>query len=253
MGEVTGFDPVIRNWRKEIEVFVHETSKKAIFNKHIRLTVDKQIVKKHKNRNINLSLRFLNNKKRRLTRKIRHSKKKYQQLRKKNEAAIIGPKRLKLKLSENAYTRWEERTRKRYFYSEDLNKTLEYETHDLIHLRYPTWRLPWIRKLWYLDKNYYGYVYPTDPHKYNPKKRQDRRRTLRKFALFKRDLHKVANKRVIEIFSHRLDKMSFILNKYIKRHSAISEELENVKLRQIHPNYLSWQVLNFFLLNMYII
>ncbi len=135
-----------------------------------------------------------------------------------------------------------------------MNKTLEYETHDLIHLRYPTWRLPWIRKLWYLDKNNYSYVYPTDPHKLNPKKRQDRRRILRKSALFKKDLNKLKlseNKRIIEIFSNRLEKLSFVLNKYIKKHTSINEQFENIKLREIHPNYLNWQIQSLFSINMY--
>jgi hypothetical protein len=56
---------------------------------------------------------------------------------------------------------------------------------------------------------------------------------------------------IIKKFANRAAKINYLLKKYINQHKNINEQFEYNKLRNLHTNYMSWQVLSICLINMY--
>jgi len=248
----------LRTWRTELDSFYDNLNNLTLFYKHIKLAIDSKVIKKHRSAFFfNREHRYFSTpqgiKKFRLLRKQRKARKKYKIRRKFNAGAIIGPRRLKLKLAYSAHPKREEKSKKYGYYSEDVNKEYIYETHDSIHKRYMTWRLSWLRRLWTSDYSLFGKRFPKR-RLYIRKKKHNRRRTRLFTPMFKEEMKILKDskeKRFLTIFKNRLQKTSFLIGNYIKTHTSISEKYENIRLNNLHPYYMSWAARKLFLINMY--
>lgn len=270
-----GLGQAIRTWRTELDSFYEHLNNTTIFHKHLKVAIDSKLIKKHRSSIFeNREKIYLpNGKKNKLLKKVRKARKKFKLRRKKNSAALVGPRRLKLKLAISSALKKEEKRKKAdSFYSEDLNKEYIYESHDLIHNRYFTWRLNWLRRLWTSDYNLYSKKNIKVRQKL--KKKKHTRRKLKLISpLFHNEIKKIKkstmestrgyslpgkilneqNKknRVLNLFQNRLEKSSFIIGKYIKIHNSINEQFENIRLKTLHPYYMSWKVLNIYVINIF--
>jgi hypothetical protein len=141
-----------------------------------------------------------------------------------------------------------------------------YETHDLIHRRYFSWRINWLHRLWNSDYDFYSKKMPKV--RQNLRKKYHLRGRIRLVSpLFKKKIKeqpiKIALKektpvkfnekaRILILFQKRIEKTGYIIRKYIKSHHTISEKYEKIKLIKIHPYYMNKQILNVYLISMFI-
>jgi len=193
-----GLGQAIRTWRTELDSFYEHINNTTIFHKHLKTAIDSKIIKKHRSSIFfdRETIYLPNGKKKKLFKSIRKARKKFKFRRKKNAAALLGPRRLKLKIANSAIQKKEEKRKKTdAFYSEDLNKEYIYESHDLIHNRYFTWRLPWLRRLWSSDYNLYSKSNPNIRQKLK-KKKHIRRKVRIILPLFYTEIKKLKKKKI---------------------------------------------------------